>query len=603
LPDRAVPLLSAIVLLVVLAACVPYDSFESLLTGELRDTSGAPVAGAVVYLTQGADPVAFEANGTTTCQAPSEPHVASTCTDAEGRFGLRVTSPLPEEMHLVFEADYRRTEVTLDPGWRLSGRPVDVVAHFPTLEPADELERAVRYALPAVAHYILVTLDTEAVLDELRAHTLTPGADKRPLHLQLPIRQPDGELQVIGWTAYHHDLRSEGVLDCAIDAVTFADADCEEVEGPSLTFQGMPWLDPVEIRAFIANPAAAHVALQNESAYQLSVISIVGDELDATYYGSRLDWPHTPSSLQGLRSVLDLHFDDATVERLLAATPLNYLVHNQTDLDLDVDDDHLDVVPNGIAGEVGPRSERFLTNGTQYLRPIMVADPTVFDAATGEPLVHNFHARADAAANRQDVFFAYVQLSDSEAPAGLTMLDQWSNAFSVRTRVGGYRRLSAAGQAAFGFPALPCANEDSLMQAYQARSRNRTTLDNEYWMWWTNTDIYPGGWGCANVAGLHKTPRNGAVAWVGLRHSTLETVAQSFMHETGHLINGTHGSAAAFQRCSLLGVLPVGVVGPSIMGGTLDRNLRTNCFAPTPPYATKLSNMTRVAQYLHTRLK
>jgi hypothetical protein len=39
------------------------------------------------------------------------------------------------------------------------------------------------------------------------------------------------------------------------------------------------------------------------------------------------------------------------------------------------------------------------------------------------------------------------------------------------------------------------------------------------------------------------------------------------------------------------------------MGGTLDRNLRTNCFAPTPPYATKLSNMTRVAQYLHTRLK
>jgi hypothetical protein len=143
----------------------------------------------------------------------------------------------------------------------------------------------------------------------------------------------------------------------------------------------------------------------------------------------------------------------------------------------------------------------------------MVADPTVFDAATGEPLVPNFHARADAAANRQDVFFAYVQLSDSEAPAGLTMLDQWSNAFSVRTRVGGYRRLSAAGQAAFGFPALPCANEDSLMQAYQARSRNRTTLDNEYWMWWTNTDIYPGGWGCANVAG--STRRRATAPWPG----------------------------------------------------------------------------------------
>jgi hypothetical protein len=301
--------------------------------------------------------------------------------------------------------------------------------------------------------------------------------------------------------------------------------------------------------------------------------------------------------------VIDLHFDDATVDRLLGATTLNYLVHNQTDLDLDVDDDHLDLVPNGVAGEAGSRSERFLTNGTQYLRPIMVADPTVVDAVSGEHLVRHFHARADAAANRQDLFFAYVQLSDSEAPAGLTMLDQWSNAFSVRTRVGGYRRLSPAGQATFAFPELSCANEDSLMQAYGARSRDRTTLANEYWMWWTNTDIYPGGWGCANLAGLHKTPQKGSVAWVGLRHSTLETVAQSFMHETGHLINGTHSAAAPFQRCSLLGAMPVGVIGPSIMGGTLDRNLRTNCFAPTPAYATKLSNMTRVAQYLHTRLR
>jgi hypothetical protein len=601
---RLVPTaLLALLALLALAACVPIDHLDTLIAGILRDTSGAPVAGAVVYLTRAAPPFAFVANGDTACPAPSRSHAGSTCTDAEGRFRLRVTSPPTGEVRLAFEADYRRAEASVDLDRRRAGHTLDLTVHFPEIEPAEELDRAVRYALPALRHFALVTLDDGPVLDALRAHTTATNARERPIHLELPIRQPDGSERAIRWTAYHHDLRADGVSDCSIDAVTLGDVDCVAVDGPSLTFQGMPWLDPIAIRAFIANPTAALQALQNEAAYQLSVIAIVGDELDATYYGNLLAWPHTPSSLQGLRSVLDLHLDPAAVDRLLAATPLNYLLHNQTDLAMNADDDHLDVIPNGIATDPGARSERFLTNGTQFLRPVMAADPTVYDAATGVYLVDHFYARADAVANRQDVFFAYLQLSDSEAPAGLTMLDQWSNALSVRTRIGGYRRLSAAGQATFVYPEVACANEDSLMQAYQAYSPDAHTVTNGYWMWWSNSDAYPGGWGCANVAGLHKTPRAGGAAWVGLRHSTQETVAQSFMHESGHLISGSHGGAAAVQRCSLLGAMPVGVIGPSIMGGTHDRNLRTNCFALTPPYATKLSNMTRVAQYLHTRLK
>jgi hypothetical protein len=126
---------------------------------------------------------------------------------------------------------------------------------------------------------------------------------------------------------------------------------------------------------------------------------------------------------------------------------------------------------------------------------------------------------------------------------------------------------------------------------------------NEYWMWWTNTDRYPGTWGCAYVGRLHLTPRGGAVGWVSFRNYTLETVGQTFMHETGHLLNANHTGVARSQRCRLLGILPIGVTGPSIMGGTSDRNLRTNCFAVTPDPASSLRNRTRIAEYLHARLE
>lgn len=165
-------------------------------------------------------------------------------------------------------------------------------------------------------------------------------------------------------------------------------------------------MDEKQLPSMWENPEGTLEALQNEAACQLSVLSVIGDELEGACYGAQLAAPHTPRSLQGLRSVLDVHYDDATVDRLLA------------------------------------------TGGA-----------------------------------------------------------------------------------------------------------------------------------------LRQTPRGNAVGWTSFRNYTLETVGQTFMHETGHLLNAIHSATVTSQRCRVLGIFPVGVTGPSTIGGASDRNLRTNCFAVTQPTA------------------
>jgi hypothetical protein len=539
------------------------------------------------------------------CQAPSEDALASTCTDAEGRYGLRVTTPLVGSLTLVFESLYWRAERTIDLGLRVPGEPIAVPPIlFEELGPAAELRAAVRYALPSLARFELITLNTEKEIFDLTNHASTLGADVTPVYLTLPILQPDGTQRQVQWTAYHHEIREAGVRDCAIDAETFVDVDCVEVSGPSLTFQGVPSLDPEEIAAVFLGETEMN--LENEAEFQLSVVNVIGEELDATYYGQQLAAPHTPSSLQGLRSVLDVHYDADTVERLLAGGGANYLLHNQIDLVVGIEDVdvHLEAVARDDAASDGlTPSNHFFEDGVKTLRPVMVADSTVYDAVERVRLVPNYFARVDAVANRQDLFFRVVQLSSVEAPASLTSLTAWTNAFSVRTRIAGYLRLTESGQAKLEFPDDACRGTDTLLNNYRQLSRDSTTVDNEYWMWWTNTDAYPGGWGCGYLGVLGRTPRDYAVGWTSFRNFTLETVGQTFMHETGHLMNADHSAVVTSHRCRLLGIFEFGATGPSIMGGTTDRNLRTNCFAETRPAAFSLRNMTRVAEYLHVNLE
>jgi hypothetical protein len=514
-------------------------------------------------------------------------------------------------VRLVFERSYWRTVLVVEP--LAQGGRVSVTPRLPALEADEELEAAVRFALPTLTDFELILFNDEKVILDLLGWAGAPDADVEPIYVQLPVRQPDGrEVRPLpAWTVYHHDIRSPGVLDCAIDPETLEDVDCEAVPGPSLTFQGMPWLEAQEQRNLFIGETEKNLA--DESLFQMSVIAVIGDELDATYYGQALEAPYTPSSLQGLRSVLDPHYDPATVDRLLANASANYLLHNQIDLRFPISDDdhgHDHEYESGAAPprdhDTVSRAKHFLEDGITFLRPVMIADATVYDAVEGVRLVPNYFARVDAMANRQDLFFAWVQLTGSEAPSTLTSLTQFSNAFAVRTRIAGYRRFTVSGQEGFSFPSSRCGapGSGSLMDAYAERSRTTNTVDNEYWMWWTNTDRYPGAWGCAGGFGtLHETPRNGAVAWTSFRNYTLETVGQTFMHEAGHLLNAVHPAAATGVRCSVLGIVPFGVTGPSIMGSTGDRNLRANCFAPTPENATSLRNRTRVAEYLHDALE
>jgi len=591
-----------------LAACDLGELLQVDLTGQLLDADGAPVAGAVVFVPEdGATGALSTLQTSGECQAPSEGFLARTCTDAQGRYTLRVVTPLVGSLTLVFERLYWRAERTIDLGLRVPGEPIAVPdTRFEELAPAAELEAAVRYALPSLARFELIVLNTEKEIVDLTDHAGDPSADVEPIYLTLPILQPGGGQQFVQWTAYHHDVREEGIQDCAIDAETFQDVDCEEVSGPSLTFQGVPWLDAEEIRSVFIGETEKNLA--NEAEFQLSVISVIGGELDATYYGQQLAAPHTPSSLQGLRSVLDVHYDAETVERLLAGSTANYLLHNQIDLVAGIEDTdlHLDALATGAAPRatdaIAP-SRHFFEDGVKTLRPVMVADSTVYDAVAKVRLVPNYFARVDAMANRQDLFFRVVQLSAVNAPANLSSLDAWTNAFSVRTRIAGYKRLTESGQAQLEFPDDACDGTDTLVNNYRKLSPDATTVDNEYWMWWTNTDAYPGGWGCAYRGVLGRTPRDYAVGWTSFRNYTLETVGQTFMHETGHILDANHTAVATSHRCRLLGIFEFGVTGPSIMGGTADRNLRTNCFAVTPSNATTLRNMTRVAEHLHGNLK
>jgi len=615
-PRRRRCLATTLFLVLALGACVPGGLLETDLHGRLLDVGGVPVVGAVVFVPEG---VAGSAFATTqvgdACQAPSEAFRASTCTDAEGRYALRVTVPLGGSLRLVFERLYWRAEATVDPGVLVPGiikRVTVADIRFEALDPTVELQAAVRYALPGVTDFDLISLNAEKGIQSLLDHVGTVDANVVPVLLDnVPIRQPDGAVQFIDWTAYHHDLRELGVSDCALDPDTLLDVDCVEVSGPSLTFQGMPWMSSEEIQARLLDEKGTFDLLQNESLYQLSAISLMGGEaegyeLDATYYGRRLVSPHTPSSLQGLRSVLRAQLDPATVDRLLTANPgADYVLFNQIDVDLPPEDEDVDLgsVAAGMSarGVIAP-SSHFVEDGIQYLRPVMVADATLYDAIEDVVLVPGYRQRIEAMVNRQDVIFAFLNLSAVEAPASLTSLTQWSNAFFVRTRLGGFRRFTPAGQERFSWPAGACIEQDNLLQAYRDRSRDSFTLENEYWVWWTNTTRYPGTLGCAGIGGFGRTPRQGGAAWMSLRNASNELTASTLMHETGHLLNASHADGVNRHQCRLLGIFDVGPNGPSLMVTGVDRATRTLCFAATDGSHASLRSRTKIAEHLHTRL-
>jgi hypothetical protein len=130
-----------------LAACGSLDLLETTLEGRLLDADGAPVAGAVVFVPEGAAGASLPHGAAgaallqvVACQAPSQEARASTCTDADGRYALRVATPLVGTLRLVFERLYWRAETDVGLGLRVPGEAIAVpTVRFEPLAPAAEL--------------------------------------------------------------------------------------------------------------------------------------------------------------------------------------------------------------------------------------------------------------------------------------------------------------------------------------------------------------------------------------------------------------------------------------------------------------------------------
>lgn len=581
----------------------------TIVSGTLVDDAGDPLAGAVVFLPSDGSTASLRVAqpAATSCQEPSLTSTVATCTDAQGRFSIEIDAPLSGTVRLIAELRHIAFTIDVTLSTREPGTTVAVgEVEAPKVDPDDEIEAAVRYALPSLSDFDLIAFDDANIVTSLRAYQ----SDTTPLILRaIPLRQPNGERGSVDLLAYRFQPRAEKVEECAFDPKIAGDT-CTPVTEPAHAFRGMPDVSVDEIVNYLRAPDDYVSFVSDESIHQLSVVNLIGDELDLTYYGTALSGAGTPSSMQGLRSVLDVAYPADQVEKLLSLTQANYLLHNQIDLDVEYivknvleDAVTLDGLPELEAADAGGTitpTNHFGDGTRRVIRAVMVADPTVYDPVTDTRLVPNYFSRLDAMINRMDLFFRYVQVFPGDPT---TTLADWGNAVSLEAEIAEYRRLTESGLASHSFPSVGCGSTGDYVSVVRSLSRDAHTYDNEFWMWWTNTTNYSGLWGCAYINALKETPADGAVGFTSFRNYALETVGQTFMHETGHLMNAVHSASASGTQCRLLGIFPFGVTGPSMLGSTSDRNLRANCFAQSGNASGDGSpkrNVTRVAEFVHT---
>ena len=656
---RSIAWIALLGALVLLAACdldaltdVPRDVS---LAGALLDDDGEPWADATVYVADDGDAVTNTARAdvgnAADCDAPGTTVLAWGCTDAEGRFALTFTTQRTE-LELVGRKGFRVLRIPFElPASIVPGTPATIDLgdrRLPDLDPVEDLRAAIRFVLPGLHDYSLVTFPDEKVVADLEA--ASRATDESPRYVGVPLRDADGTVfPAFQLTAYHNDLRLPEAARCPDDLLAHQVGDtlgCTPVEGPSLTFQGVPgWSDdtlrdvalfPEEYESLIVDRTTGSL---NEAQFQPSVVSLVQEGPDGErtsvagfYFGPALA---SPSGFQSLRSTLETVIEPKLTERLVqAAGQDTYVVFSLADYD--VPEEHggppyrhpgdgtaasihahgaqaaslPGVQPLGHMGTIdGPHVSRLVAQ--------MVADVTIYDRRRSNPVVQaSWWSRADHAANLQDMAFTWLQLY-ADAPETLTTLDQWSNAFILRTRIGRYWALTAASAEALDFHDDSCANAPSLIDEYRQRSPNSFRDDElEFWGWWTNTTAYAtfdangamtstGPLGCAWIGTMGNTGRERNVSWTHLTFQTLDNTASTFAHETGHLLNGTHVTAAtvrASHRCNLIGIFPVGPTGPSLHHWRVTGTERTLCFARTESGDTTKRNMTRIAEYLHDLL-
>jgi len=472
-----------------------------------------------------------------------------------------------------------------------------------TTDPPDvppELAQAIAQALPDLQRYELVTLDDAPMVAELR--DLATSGDGTSITLQLPVFAADGRVATGAWIAHHVNVR-ELLIDVAGNE--FVDFPAEDVSGPSMTFRGFPDWSFEQTMDVLARAEAGTL---EPDLIQPSVLNLIGDRLEGAHFGDA-DHPYV-TVLDALDNALALQFGTDEAERLAALTPANYLVYRQQDLRptlLHGEQPYLlDAVANDAA-EVASAIDAVVPHAhtlLKVLRPVMVADDTIYDPFFGMWLINDWFARVDAAANRQNAFLWLANIAP-DVPSQFSTLPTNNNRILVKTQIAGYRVLTESGWAAnFNKPTTGCGDAGTYVDRLRSLSAKRTDFANEYWMWWTRQF----GGGCAYIGTLGRTPFDGAVGWSGYGNGTVDWTSYVFMHESGHILGATHVTGdgtspetVPSHRCRLLGVIAFGGTGPSLM--SYAEGTPTFCFAATPSSGTPKRNLTKVAEYLNGALR
>ena len=483
-------------------------------------------------------------------------------------------------------------------------------------EVPQELADAIAQALPDLERYELVTVDDDPIVEALEAAVGDDGDE--PVVAGLPILRADGRVSTVDWFAYHVDVRD------LLPAVQLPDSDlvagvAQPPEGPSLTFRGIPdWDDNTLIAQLETFESTGTIG---DALLQPSVLNLIGGRLEGALLGT--DDDTNASVLEHLETMLELHVGADEAARLAGLTPHNYLVYRQQEFQPPVlhGEQELPLVQSAgshaahvahdgenplmaYAQEPGTSGvEPSLHANVRTLRPVMIADDTIYDPDTGSWLINNWFSRVDAAANRQNAYLLLANIAPDIATGSTLASD--NNRVLVRTKISGYLVLTPFGKTQINpKPSASCGGSGTFIDVVRTLSNTYTAVDNEYWMWWTR---HYGG-GCAYIRTLGRTPRNGAVGWSGFGSGTVDWTSFVFMHETGHIIGGTHTTNTAASpetvsshRCNLFGFWPVGPTGPSLM--SYASGTRTYCLAATPSAGTPKRNLTNVAEYLHSFLQ
>ncbi|MBI3961748.1 MAG: hypothetical protein HY335_03270, partial [Deinococcus sp.] len=445
-----------------------------------------------------------------------------------------------------------------------------------------------------------------------------------PIHFDLPIIEGGGarrgQMTSKRFTAYHHNVRANSALQMQEEGRA-DQLPGEQVLpfnlGPSLTFQGVPDISEGELAELMEEFAETQ---PDEEEFQPSVVNIIGGQfqndrqgriqlgdgqLEASYFGFGQG---APSVLEGLRRLLERHFDQGKVDELMSLTPANYLLYSALNYQFLPEVPHPELPVERVSpGDLPARNHV----AGRFFRPVMVADDTIFDPTPGVWLIPDWFSIVDAAANQQNLYLFWAQIGPDipfciPFTSPCSFLIPNNNRIIAKTEVAQYRVLTPLGESLLA-PAHTnnidlCSGAQYFLDEVRKLSLNFLQFNNEYWMWFTRDPTYGNG-GCGYIGTLGRTPFDYATAVTGLLGATLDRAKFVFMHESGHVFNATHNTNAAgspetfdSHQCRLLGIWPFGPVGPSLM--SYAAGTRTFCYATTPPGGPR-KNITQVAEYLH----